>query len=332
MPTASQMKNELPLARPMIPVASPKADGDDHVLDAAHRAEGTAYPVPGVVRLALRPRPEALLKSPARRAEAARGLETGGQGGPSGMAAVAELEQEAQEAQAQEAEEEAPGDQPPPVAAAAAAGRPADRTAAITRLGRHRPATASSARSTTCQDHATPQDPATIPPAPAARAPEPRRAGRRPQPWASTRARSAGSRRSACSTAPGSARGRARRSSCRADGPPGRGLLASPGPSGSAVAAPAPRPSTTTATRSPRPTPYGHDHLWWLDRMVRADHPLVERMTLVFHDWFATSNAGVDQPPADDRPVATCSGTACFGSFLRPDDQRHQGPGDARSG
>jgi uncharacterized protein (DUF1800 family) len=38
---------------------------------------------------------------------------------------------------------------------------------------------------------------------------------------------------------------------------------------------------------------YGHDHLWWLDRMVRTSRPLVERMTLNFHDWFATSNAGV---------------------------------------
>jgi uncharacterized protein (DUF1800 family) len=38
---------------------------------------------------------------------------------------------------------------------------------------------------------------------------------------------------------------------------------------------------------------YGHDHLWWLDRMVRTRRPLVERMTLVWHDWFATSNAGV---------------------------------------
>ena len=38
---------------------------------------------------------------------------------------------------------------------------------------------------------------------------------------------------------------------------------------------------------------YGHDHLWWLDRMVRSNRQLVERMTLVWHDWFATSNAGV---------------------------------------
>jgi uncharacterized protein (DUF1800 family) len=39
---------------------------------------------------------------------------------------------------------------------------------------------------------------------------------------------------------------------------------------------------------------WGQDHVWWLDRMVRTSRPLVERMTLVWHDWFATSNAGVD--------------------------------------
>jgi uncharacterized protein (DUF1800 family) len=38
---------------------------------------------------------------------------------------------------------------------------------------------------------------------------------------------------------------------------------------------------------------WGHDHLWWLDRMVRGNRPLMERMTLVWHDWFATSNEGV---------------------------------------
>ncbi|MDX6411316.1 MAG: hypothetical protein QOE91_832 [Gaiellaceae bacterium] len=38
---------------------------------------------------------------------------------------------------------------------------------------------------------------------------------------------------------------------------------------------------------------WGHDHLWWLDRMVRTTTPLVERMTLIWHDWFATSNDGV---------------------------------------
>ena len=38
---------------------------------------------------------------------------------------------------------------------------------------------------------------------------------------------------------------------------------------------------------------WGHDHVWLLDRMVRTSRPLVERMALVWHDWFATSNDGV---------------------------------------
>ncbi len=38
---------------------------------------------------------------------------------------------------------------------------------------------------------------------------------------------------------------------------------------------------------------WGHDHLWWLDRMARSTTPLIERMALVWHDWFATSNASV---------------------------------------
>src|SRR3989440_394104 len=38
---------------------------------------------------------------------------------------------------------------------------------------------------------------------------------------------------------------------------------------------------------------YGHDHAWWLDRMVRTRRPLIERMTLIWHDWFATSLDGV---------------------------------------
>jgi uncharacterized protein (DUF1800 family) len=34
---------------------------------------------------------------------------------------------------------------------------------------------------------------------------------------------------------------------------------------------------------------WGQDHCWWLDRMVRSDHQLIERMTLIWHGWFATS-------------------------------------------
>jgi uncharacterized protein (DUF1800 family) len=41
---------------------------------------------------------------------------------------------------------------------------------------------------------------------------------------------------------------------------------------------------------------WGHDHLWWLDRMVRTNRQGLERMTLNWHDWFATSRSGVDSP------------------------------------
>lgn len=39
---------------------------------------------------------------------------------------------------------------------------------------------------------------------------------------------------------------------------------------------------------------WGNDVLWWLDRMVRGRAQLIERMTLIWHDWFATSNEGVN--------------------------------------
>ena len=43
---------------------------------------------------------------------------------------------------------------------------------------------------------------------------------------------------------------------------------------------------------SPLDTWYG-DHLYWFDRMVRSGHQLVERLALVFHDWWATTNDAV---------------------------------------
>jgi hypothetical protein len=60
---------------------------------------------------------------------------------------------------------------------------------------------------------------------------------------------------------------------------------------------------------------WGHDHLWWLDRMVRTNQPLVERMALIFHDWFATSNANVSrtQQMIDQSHLFR---NRCFGSFL----------------
>ncbi|HET7417280.1 MAG TPA: DUF1800 domain-containing protein [Solirubrobacterales bacterium] len=60
---------------------------------------------------------------------------------------------------------------------------------------------------------------------------------------------------------------------------------------------------------------WGHDHLWWLDRMVRTNQPLVERMALVFHDWFATSNANVSKPQ-QMIDQSNLFRERCFGSFL----------------
>jgi len=54
-----------------------------------------------------------------------------------------------------------------------------------------------------------------------------------------------------------------------------------------------PRPHDDNGHRLAPNDAWGHDQLWWLDRMVRTNRPLVERMTLVWHDWFATSRDGV---------------------------------------
>lgn len=64
---------------------------------------------------------------------------------------------------------------------------------------------------------------------------------------------------------------------------------------------------------------WGHDHLAWLDRMVRSDQSLVERMALVWHDWFATSNAGVNsqQHMLDQIDVFRAKGLGSFHDLLR---------------
>ena len=65
------------------------------------------------------------------------------------------------------------------------------------------------------------------------------------------------------------------------------------------------RPSGPATLHGPAPTDdegnalepadvWGEDHCWWLDRMVRSDQPLVERMTFIWHDWFANSNEKVN--------------------------------------
>ncbi len=67
------------------------------------------------------------------------------------------------------------------------------------------------------------------------------------------------------------------------------------------------RPSGEAVLNGPAPTneegkpldpahTWGDDHCWWLDRMVRSNQQLVERMTFIWHDWFASSNAQVNSP------------------------------------
>ena len=62
-------------------------------------------------------------------------------------------------------------------------------------------------------------------------------------------------------------------------------------PSG-AAALTGPAPTIDGEPLSPLDTWYG-DHIYWMDRMLRSEQPLVERLALVFHDWWATSNSGV---------------------------------------
>ncbi|HEX8050486.1 MAG TPA: DUF1800 domain-containing protein, partial [Solirubrobacterales bacterium] len=85
-------------------------------------------------------------------------------------------------------------------------------------------------------------------------------------------------------------------------------------PSGSAVLS-GPSPRDDDGRPLAPAHAWGHDHLWWLDRMIRTNQPLVERMALIFHDWFATSNANVSktQQMIDQSNLFR---SRCFGSFL----------------
>jgi uncharacterized protein (DUF1800 family) len=88
-------------------------------------------------------------------------------------------------------------------------------------------------------------------------------------------------------------------------------------PSGKAVLS-GPAPTVENEHGEPEPLApadlWGHDHLWWLDRMVRTNQPLVERMALVFHDWFATSQASTTAQQMIDQ--SNLFRADCFGSFL----------------
>ncbi len=58
------------------------------------------------------------------------------------------------------------------------------------------------------------------------------------------------------------------------------------GPHGTA-AMHGPEPRTEEGPLDPE-NEWGHDGLWWLDRMVRSQRPLEEKLTLFWHDHFAT--------------------------------------------
>jgi hypothetical protein len=61
------------------------------------------------------------------------------------------------------------------------------------------------------------------------------------------------------------------------DGPPGGARLRGPAP------------HVEGRRLDPR-NEWGDDVLWWLDRMVRSTHPLQEKLTLFWHDHFATTD------------------------------------------
>jgi uncharacterized protein (DUF1800 family) len=48
---------------------------------------------------------------------------------------------------------------------------------------------------------------------------------------------------------------------------------------------------------------WGHDVLWWLDRMIRSRHPLQEKLTLFWHDHFATTEQDTPMMLAQNRTL-----------------------------
>jgi len=50
---------------------------------------------------------------------------------------------------------------------------------------------------------------------------------------------------------------------------------------------------------------WGHDMLWWLDKMVRSQRPLQEKLTLFWHDHFATRDQDAPLMLAQNRKLRT---------------------------
>jgi uncharacterized protein (DUF1800 family) len=62
---------------------------------------------------------------------------------------------------------------------------------------------------------------------------------------------------------------------------------------------------------------WGHDMLWWLDRMVRSSRPMEERMTLIWHDWFATADIGQSRLNIDQNKLFRKRALDPFDKLLR---------------
>ena len=71
---------------------------------------------------------------------------------------------------------------------------------------------------------------------------------------------------------------------------------------------------------------WGHDALWWLDKMVRSNQPLVERMALNWHDWFATGDVGSQRHLIGQAQLFRRRALGPFSNLLL---RRHARQGDA---
>lgn len=77
-----------------------------------------------------------------------------------------------------------------------------------------------------------------------------------------------------------------------------------PGPHGGAEMV-GPEPTDEDGNRLDPGNEWGHDQVWWLDRMVRSQRPLVEKMTLFWHDHFATRDQDTPLMLAQNRTLRT---------------------------
>jgi hypothetical protein len=66
------------------------------------------------------------------------------------------------------------------------------------------------------------------------------------------------------------------------------------------------------------PNRFPYDHIVWLDRMVRSDQPFIERLALLFHDWFGVSDEVVGSWPLmrDHMELFRQSGRGSFRDLL----------------